>query len=103
MKKIINSKAYNTETATLVARESNGLGENDFNYCIEELYKTQKGAYFLYGEGGALSKYRDGAGNQFWGTATIIPLDEDAAFEWLEENGKTGALEKYFTDRIEEA
>ena len=38
MKKIINYKMYNTETATMVASYTNGYGCGDFNYISVLLY-----------------------------------------------------------------
>jgi hypothetical protein len=103
MKKIIDGKMYNTETAILVAEYNNGFGCGDFHYVCEELYITKKGAFFLYCEGGALSKYSDTNGNSSWGICKIIALNEDEAYEWLERYNEVEAIEKYFSDRIEEA
>ncbi|KAJ49379.1 hypothetical protein BD780_003494 [Clostridium tetanomorphum] len=102
MKKVINKKVYNTETAELIAKCGNGLGSSDFRYLFEELYRTKKGQYFLYGEGGPMTKYSESAGNSSWGISTIIPLTDEEAYEWLEENGKSESIEKYFKDLIEE-
>lgn len=103
MKKIIDKKVYNTETAALVAEYWNGLGSSDFRYLLEELYKTKKGQYFLYGSGGALTKYSKSNGNSTWGIDTIIPLTDDEAYEWLEKYGKSEAIDKHFESMIEEA
>lgn len=103
MKKIIDGKMYNTETATLVAEDGNGLGAGDFSYEYEQLYITKKGAFFLYGEGGPMSRYSDSNGNNSWGIRKITPLDKDEVYEWLEECNEVEAIEKYFSDRIQEA
>jgi len=50
MKKIINGKVYNTDTATQVAQKTNGFNSNDRWYRSEELYKTTKGNYFSVDE-----------------------------------------------------
>lgn len=56
MKKIICKVEYDTEKATLVKKVASGnFGESD-GY-EEALYQTDKGAYFLYVNGGADSKY----------------------------------------------
>ena len=56
MKKIICKVEYDTENATLVQKVTSGnFGESD-GY-EEALYQTDKGAYFLYVNGGADSKY----------------------------------------------
>ena len=50
MKKIIEGRVYNTETAKLLG-EFSYSNRRDFNYFSEKLYRTKSGAYFLYGEG----------------------------------------------------
>ena len=56
MKKIICKAEYDTETSTLIKKNTFGnFGESD-GY-EESLYQTEKGLYFLYVNGGADSKY----------------------------------------------
>ena len=56
MKKSISRKVYNTDTAELI--KTNNYGEfGDPAGYQETLYKTPKGDYFIYGVGGAESKY----------------------------------------------
>jgi len=102
MKKIINGKSYNTDTAEIIASFENGLGSRDFRNYSEELYKTKKGNYFLAGEGGAMTKYSRPVGNMTDGGSDIFVLSKTEAIEWLERHGETEALEKYFADDIEE-
>lgn len=99
MKKIINRKVYNTETAELLDEYWNGLSTKDFHYIYEQLYKTKKGNWFLYYSGGALSKY----GESGSGTEGIIPLEPEEAYEWLERNDCFELIDKYFSDVIEDA
>jgi hypothetical protein len=76
MKKVINGKVYNTETAVRLGDWSNGLFTNDLYYVSEDLYKTKAGAYFLYCDGGAGTSYTK---------TSINPLTYDEAAEWAEE------------------
>lgn len=103
MKKVIEKRVYDTETASLIAEYWNGLGQGDFRYYEEKLYKTRKGSYFLYGSGGPLTKYSESNGNQTWGISTIVPLRKEEAYEWLEANGETEAIEEHFSNDIDEA
>lgn len=103
MKKFINGKLYNTETAIEVASYWNKLGASDFRRVSEELYITKKGAWFLYGEGGAMSHYAKSSGNQSWGSSAIIALTPDEAYEWCEEHNEVTVIEEYFSDKVEEA
>lgn len=85
MKKIINGKLYNTETARLIGHYNNGYYSSDFNYCAEELYQKKNGEYFLYGCGGALSAYGEHRGNEMcWGDC-IMPMTAKEARSWAEE------------------
>ena len=103
MKKIINKKLYNTETAELIARHSNGLSRSDFNYIFEELYRTKKGNWFIHAEGGANTRYSVACGNMQTGSETIIAIDKDEAYQFLEKNGFTDIIEDLFNTNIEEA
>jgi hypothetical protein len=85
MVKIINGAKYSTETAKRLGRYEFSTSR-DFNYLCETLYRTKSGKYFLHGEGGAMSKYREHSGNNNWGGGEqIIPLTRSAAMEWAEE------------------
>ncbi len=86
MKKIINRKRYDTETAKEVALWSTGGSINDFEYAEECLHLKKTGEYFLYGKGHGLSRWskssKDGS-SRGWGE-DIQPLTEDQAREWVE-------------------
>ena len=85
MKKVIEGKLYNTETAEELASWHNGCSYSDFNYCKEDLYRTKKGNYFLHGEGGAMTRYSESCGNNSRCEGEdIIPLTESEAKEWAE-------------------
>lgn len=104
MKKLINGKMYNTETAKEIATWSNSYYSSDFHYCQETLYKTKKGAYFIHGKGGPLSSYaRPSGGNGRTGGSDIVAFSKEQAFAWLELHDLTEEAEKEFPDHIEEA
>ena len=86
MKKIINGKKYDTETAKEVGYASNGLSTRDFSYWEETLYLKKTGELFLYGYGGPRSKYSVSCGQNGWsGGNKITPLSEQEAKAWAEE------------------
>lgn len=86
MKKIINGKMYNTETAKLVDTAAWGT-DSDFSYWIEELYKKRTGEYFIAGEGGALSRWREVYSDGFTNGWGIKPLTDEEARDWMEKYG----------------
>lgn len=105
MKKIIGGKIYNTETAEQIDRWSNGASCTDFNHCTETLFRSKKGAWFLYGEGGAMSRYAISleGGKSFGGGKDIVPMSNAEAREWLEQHECTDAIETHFADELQEA
>lgn len=103
MRKIIDGKLYDTKTAEELHSWSNGYGTSDFHHCYEALYKTPKGALFLHGEGGALSKYAESHGNSRGSGADITPMTREEAMAWLEQHNGVAALMEFFSDSIKEA
>jgi hypothetical protein len=104
MKRVIEGRVYSTETAEMVYDWDNGCYTDDFNYCSETLYRTKKGSFFLYGEGGAMSCYGRSVGRNEWsGGETLRPLTADQAFRWLEEHSKAEIILKQFPERVTEA
>lgn len=96
MKKIINGKLYNTDTASEIAQYQHGY-VSDFKFICEGLYRTLKGTYFVAGEGGPMTAYRESCGNNsFFGSENIRLISEDEAKTWLEENGFVDEYEKIF-------
>ena len=104
MKKVIRGLRYDTETATRVATDSYS-NYGDLGYWCEELYHTKRENWFLYGEGGAMSKYATAVGqNEVGGGSAIIPLTRGKALAWLEAHTPDSeAYEKYFSDMLENA
>ena len=97
MKKIINGKKYNTETAKVVGSWSNNHSYSDFSYCEETLYEKRTGEFFLYGEGGPMSKYRSACWQNSWsGGVDIIPMTEIEARKWAEKHLNADEYEEIF-------
>lgn len=85
MRKVINGKMYDTETAKKRSVVCSNCGVNDFGYWEETLYQKKTGEYFLYGEGGPASKYARACGQNEWsGGSEIVPLTIEAAKKWAE-------------------
>lgn len=86
MKKIINGKKYNTDTAKAVGTFSNNAYSwSDFSHFEETLYVKSTGEFFLFGSGGPNTKYAEYLGNNSWsGGSEITPMSEHEAREWAE-------------------
>lgn len=97
MKKIINGKKYDTETAKCLATAYSSLSPTDFGYWSERLYLKKTGEYFLHGEGGPMSKYGVKCGTNSWGWGSrIIPYTEGEAMAWAEEHLDGDEFEQIF-------
>ena len=104
MKAVIQGKIYDTEKSTEIGNYWNGCGTNDFNHLSEALYKTDKGAYFLAGEGGANTRYGRSVGQNTWtGDSKIIPLDNAEALQWAEIHLDGDIIESEFSEMLSEA
>lgn len=98
MKKIINGKRYDTNTAQKMGAFYH-LDRRDFHYFWETLYRKTTGEYFLYGEGGPASKYAETVGQNEWsGGEKIMPLTVEAAQKWAEEHLTADQYEDIFGD-----
>ena len=87
MKKIINNKLYDTDTARKMGSWSNMADSRNFHWFHEILYRKRTGEYFLYGEGGPMTQYARSISDNSWsGGEKIIPLSAAAAREWAEEH-----------------
>lgn len=76
MQKIICKKVYDTASASVVKKVTSGYYGDPAGY-EETLYVTPDGAYFLYTNGGAESKYA---------VENIVRKSKAAAEKWLSEN-----------------
>ena len=79
MKKIINGKKYDTETAKRLATYDNiGKGNiasyTDFNYWCTSLYRKRTGEYFIYKQDKAWNDREE----------PITPATEEEAKTWSE-------------------
>lgn len=96
MKKVINGKMYNTETAERLAEWDNGRW-GSFDACSETLYRKRNGELFLHGDGGCRSPYSKFSGDGLEvGSQAIILLSEKEAREWAEEHLNGDEYEEIF-------
>ena len=103
MKKIIDGKRDNTETATKIAEASSDCGGSDFRFFDEALYQTKKGAFFLSGTGGAMSRWSQRSGDGRRSGSGIDPMTPERALQWAERHMTAEAIEATFGDMIADA
>lgn len=102
MIKIIDGKRYNTETAKEIFEWSNKKYGN-FQYRARTLYQTKNGNWFIYDDGGAMTDMAVSAGANSWsGSEDIKLVDEEEAFNFLEAYNAVEAIEKYFSNKIQD-
>lgn len=79
MKKVVDGRVYDTETAAMLHGWSNGHYCDDFHFCRETLYETGKGNLFIHGEGGAPSPHAEFSGRASTAGSNIRPLTVEEA------------------------
>ena len=102
MKRIINGKIYNTDTATRIGSHVR-CNRGDFHFEDTDLYRTPKGAWFVQGEGGPYSRWSRAIGsNGLSGGYGIEALTTGEALAWCEDAGiDADTIAQYFS--VEEA
>ena len=103
MKRIIDGKRYDTETAERVTwvGSRSGISRSDHTYWDAAIYRTPRGRWFLAGDGGPASIFAQSVGNGTSGGSGLIPISDTEAQEYLEDVEAMDALERFFA--IEEA
>lgn len=101
MKKIINGKRYDTDTAKFIGHAERSH-PRDLDYWAEDLYLKRTGEFFIHGEGGARSRYGRQTSQNWWsGGEKIRPLSLKEAQEWAEKYLDGDKYEEIF-GKIEE-
>lgn len=90
MKRIIDGKTYNTETATKIAHQFFEEGSAEEAYSWNWLYQTRHGAYFLYYGDERWDDYQD-----------IKPLSPAEAQAWMEKHASVELIEQHFGEMPE--
>ena len=103
MKKIIDGKRYDTETATLIGEHEHS-NRSDFGWYEEGLYQKRTGEFFLAGRGGPQTKYSRSIDQNSWsGGEGIFPLSVAEAKEWAEAHLTADEYESVFEVEAEES
>ena len=104
MRRVIDRKIYDTETAEEIAFIGNQLDRGNFQWEETYLYRTQKGTWFMAGSGGPASAWKRKCGDMWGGGEGILPCSSDIeVMELLELHGRSALIEQYFGDKLEEA
>lgn len=86
MRKIIDGKVYDTNTAKVICYIT-FRNRGDLEFFEETIYRTRKGQWFFFGEGGPMSKYaKNIGGNTMSGSQEIQLMTEEQAKNWIEKN-----------------
>jgi len=98
MKRIIDGKRYNTETAHRVGSVGSAtINVSDFGYWEADLYRTPRGRWFLAGKGGPMTMFsRPDGGGMTSGGSGLIPISGTEAQVYLEDDRNVEALERWF-------
>ena len=94
--KIKNGMLYSICSSERICGFDNGLNSGDFRNISEDLYRTKKGSWFIYGAGGSLTKYGKKVGNMTCGSEDFIPITDEEARKFIEDHGDKEIYMKYF-------
>lgn len=103
MQKVIDGKRYNTETATLIGNIGSKMMSDFTSWGIELFKAPRSGTYFLHEWGGPMTIYAERRGRDRIGGEKITPLDDEAAFEWAQNNLDGDEVMAEFGNRVAEA
>ncbi len=79
IRRVIDGKLYNTETAEFVCDMSGPYNRGDFNWDQTYLYRSPKGQFFVAGEGHASSRWGRPVGDgRYPGNGLFLVTDEGA-------------------------
>lgn len=97
MKKYIEGKVYDTETAKELGWWQNTGDSRDFNWICETLYRKKTGEFFVHGEGGPNTRYSEQTGTNSWsGGERIMPMTFKEAQAWTEKHLDGDKYEEIF-------
>jgi len=98
MKRVINGKTYDTQTAESLCDGAANLAFVDFRDLYEHLYRSPKGQYFVAGCGGPMTKYKQWSGRHRYGWGEGLTLvTELEAKRYVENFGTPEEFEAAFT------
>lgn len=102
MRRVIDGKIYDTETAALLHYWDNG-NNGRFHFRTKALYRTPKDRYFLVHEGGAMTDMaKQVDSNNVSGSEAMEVIDRETAIRFLESHGGSEVLIREFPDAVEE-
>jgi hypothetical protein len=96
MRKIIDGKIYDTNTAQKLCDIGNDEGQSQFTYDWTYLYRSPKGAFFIAGEGGPRSRWGERTSHGIGGGEGLKLVTEAEARELFELHGDPDLYEQVF-------
>jgi hypothetical protein len=98
MRKVIDGKVYDTETAEEICNVSGNISDRGkFNYDETRLYRTRKGQFFISGHGGPRSRWAVSTGQGSWSGGDGLRLvDESDARSMVEHHGRPALYAEVF-------
>ncbi len=97
MNRVINGSRYDTDTARQLGCSASNCLRSDLSWWEETLYRTKAGKYFIFGEGGPMTRYAKSLGDGSYGYGqSITPVSEEKAREWAENHLDGDSVDRIF-------
>ena len=87
MTKVINGKTYRSHTAQLIVTVPSHFPQTSNKWHDTRLYRNQRGAYFLAGEGGTRSRWAKITPRGAIEGEDIEPISKDEALAYAKDAG----------------
>jgi hypothetical protein len=105
MKKIIDGKTFDTNTAKHVCELPCTASRGDHSYHDTSLYRSPKGQFFVAGEGGPRSMWSRTVGQNSWSSGSGLRLVDEAAARQIMESadcdeGEFAAVSLRIAERV---
>jgi hypothetical protein len=95
---LIDENEYSPQSSEKLAEWNPTEYSGGFRHETETLYQTERGAFFIFFEGGLFSRFHEFTGEKNWyGGTHVQPVSYQEAIEWCEATGNYDTIQKHFS------
>lgn len=99
-----NGKRYNLSSARVIAEMHSGYPVGDSKHLRKRLFLSERGNWFVVGDGGTDSEFAKQVGNILHGTRdNVKDLSRKDAYRFCEQYSKPEVIQEHFSDMVLDA